>query len=149
MGMKFEKNSKYVSAVSDAMYLWGLHSKRYQTLLDEYNALLEKKKELSLPLKKIKEKDLANYPEIEFLNITSADEAKEYLLDKNPKEIAFICKQIEDMVQTNYVYRTLVSKIDDFSAEIRKKTGPKKDWYAAPIPKAANSAACKRTCAGD
>ena len=147
MGMKFEKNSKYVNAVSDAMYLWGLHSKRYQTLLDEYNALLEKKKELDLPLKAIKKKDLAEYPEIEFLNITDENEAKEYLLDKTPKEINFICKQIEDMISTNYVYRTLISKIDDFSAEIRKKTGPKKIWYGnAPITR---SASCKRTCAGE
>ena len=147
MGKIFEKSNKYDTTVSDAMYLWGLHGKKYRNLLSEYNRLLEQKRALKLALRGISKKDLDEFPEIEFLYIEGEVEAKEYLESKTPKEISRLCEEITNMVQTNYVYRTLCSKIDDFAAEIRKKLEPKKDWYAAPIQKAANTEnPCKRTC---
>lgn len=123
MGVKYTKENKYVSSVQDAMYLWNLHGERYRNLVSEYNRLLDRKRELGMALHCISKKDLANYPEIEFLYIEDEVLAEEYLGDKTPKQISFLCREIENMVQTNYVYRTLCSRVDDFTAEIRKKTG--------------------------
>lgn len=149
MGIKFEKINKYDSSVQDAMYLWGLHGKKYRTLVSEYNELLDRKRELGIALQRISEKELKNFPEIEFLYIEGEVEAKEYLADRSPKEISRLCREITNMVETDYVYRTLCSKVEDFRAQIRKKTEPQKISYGSGMITRPTSNLCKRTCKKD
>ena len=125
-GKKFkEQPTKAEESIANAMYLWSLYGERYRTLLEEYHNLLAKKRELGLPLKPIRQTELAEFPRIEFLYISDVDVAEKYLEGKTLREVHVICNRIKEMIETNYVYRTLVAKVNDYASEIRIHNAPK------------------------
>ncbi len=103
-----------------ALNLWDMYSESYNTIVSEYEELLEKKRELKLILRPINRSVLREFPENEFLSITDRNVAKRYLKEKTDMDCLVIIHQIDLIVNEDYVYRTLITKVSEYKAEIKK-----------------------------
>ena len=130
MGARLIDKNRHNEAVAEAMHLWDLYGERYRNLLPRYHELLQKKREYNLRSRVVNKRDIDEFPQISFLYIENRDEAHEYLLNQTTAGIHRLCNRISEMVETNYSYRTLVTRCNDLAAELRRVQAHTKSIYA-------------------
>ena len=132
-----------------ALHLWDMYSESYNNIIPEYEELLEKKRELGLVLRPIKKTDLREFPKSEFLSITNRDIAKKYLDEKSEIEHLVIIHQVELIVNEDYVYRTLITKVSEYKAEIKKASIKRSAYeYSLADNPPSKFNVCRRTIKG-
>lgn len=116
---------RYVQLFDRAIELWRKHGEEYRTLLNEYEDLLLQKRMLGIsPLNKIKNSILKEYPEIPFLEITDEEEAEDFLLNTEERDLVDIVIAINLFVGS-HVYISLKAHLIDYRYEIRNHNRPK------------------------
>ena len=109
-------------SVQRAMDLWKIYGEKYRTNVQRYKELLAKKRELKIyPLNALKKRILNAYPEIPFLRIEDKDEALAFLEVMRASQIKRLIEYIEYVVEYDYAYCTINSRIVDYDFEIRHR----------------------------
>lgn len=109
-------------SVQRAMDLWRIYGEKYRTNIQRYKELLSQKRELGiLPLNKLKKRILNAYPEIPFLRIEDEGEALTYLEEMRVSQVKRLIEYIEYVVEYDYAYCTISSRIVDYDFEIRHR----------------------------
>ena len=106
--------------VTKLMDLWVVYGHPYRVNPLRYKYLMKIKRELSVcPLNAIPRYELVEYPEIPFLMIPGDLEASWYLENLNRRQLIKLEKQIIDMVEVNYAYRTMQEWIKESEQQLR------------------------------
>lgn len=114
-----------------AMYLWEQLAEDYRIKVIKYRFLVSTKKEKGiLPLKKMLESDVQNYPSIPFFRILSEDEAKFFLKNLPDQELEHLITYILNVIQFDFTYRTMSSRICDYEWEIEHQHYKKPTYMA-------------------
>lgn len=121
----------YESLVRRADILWNRYSKNYQTMLQEYEILLEEKRQLGLKLYKIKKYDLNEWPELPLLYFENEDDMLQYV---NSLEIHALQREIIDIDiwEGSYLYSTLKTWISEARSQIRCKKSGRLSGFVSP-----------------
>ena len=98
--------------VDTAMGLWMRYGHTYRTLRTEYEEALAERKQNGLPLRKVPNSILQEFPEIELLNKKTEDEAREYLLRLTESSIRTIISIIRDL-QYNRAWNGMKANLID------------------------------------
>ena len=99
--------------------LWLRHSKRYCTLIPEYEKLLQEKRDLKIKvLNPVNKSVLDEIPEIELLRAKSLKSFHRKLKKYSAGRLSAEIIRIERMI-SGYAYRTVEDRICDYKYEIR------------------------------
>lgn len=115
-----EHNQRKIDLIGHAMYMWHKYAAEYRTRVIKYRFYVSWKRELGIsPIRAIKESSIAEYPKNSFLSILSEDEARYILTISSTSHIEKIIEDIERILNTDYTYVTLGTKIADFTYEVQ------------------------------
>ena len=115
--------------VDEARNLRLIYGPNYRTNVNTYLVLLKIKKDKGIaPLSPLNKSVLAEYPHVEFLDISSDDTAEEILSELDVKEIARLINEIRQAIES-YVYITLMNKIKDYQYEIHNYDKRKRSYF--------------------
>ena len=118
--------------VDEARNLRQIYGPRYRTNVDTYLFLLEIKKDKGIaPLSPLSKSVLAEYPQVEFLAISSDDIAESILSELDAEEIVNLIEEIREAIES-YVYVTLMNKIKDYQYQIHSYENRKTHSYFDP-----------------
>lgn len=120
-------------SVQRAMDLWKIYGEKYRTNIQRYKELLAKKRELKIyPLNALKKRILNAYPEISFFRIEDKDEALAFLEGMRVSQIKRLNEYIEYVVEYDYAYCTICSRIVDYDFEIRHRNDRRSRYAIDP-----------------
>ena len=106
----------------EAIVQWQQWGEDYRTKVIRYRFLLTTKRDLGIkPLNKVPETDIRHYPEIPFLRILNYDEAKVFLENLPDHRLEALVDHITVVTSSDWVFRTLSTRIKEFEWEIRNK----------------------------
>lgn len=144
-GLNLTKTDVRVNLEEKAKFYWKNLHQEYQTILDEYHELLNKKRELNLPLRSINASTLREFPtqNLELLRATDEKEVEQLISEKTDEQLIYSIKKMKEL-KNNYVYRTLRAKVNDYRNEIRIRLS-KGDISTLSRPGIVTTVACKRT----
>ena len=101
------------------MVLWNRYGTEYRTLIPKYEELLQEKRLNGIkPLRPINKGDLKEFPIIDFLSIEEEEEAKEYLLELEDKNLISLLNEIDRFLDS-HIRRLLRTTICNFKQQIR------------------------------
>ena len=153
-GQVFRDTNETNTAILTAMALWRRHSWNYQHLPLVYHDLFALKKVMNLKganirVKGISKSALAEYPNNEFLGIKNAEEAEEYLLNKDLEQINRTIKAVEKIVETNYAYHCLMEACSACGSAIWRAFNPPRKFTIRELTTCGGSIPnrCHRTSA--
>lgn len=144
-GLNLSKQTRRQCLEEKALQIWRAQHEEYQTIRDEYHELLEKKRELGLPLKAINTSILREFPtqNLDILRLETEEEVNELVSQKTEEQLAYSIKKMKE-VKSDYVYRTLCAKVNDYRNEIKIKLN-KDEITKLSRPGIVTTVPCKRT----
>ena len=106
----------------EAMVLWQQWNEDYRTKVIRYRFLLATKRQMKIePLNKVPETAIRQYPNIPFLRILGSDEAKVFLENLPDDRLEALVDHILVVTSSDWVFRTLSTRIKEYEWEIRNK----------------------------
>lgn len=119
--MKKSCTFNYEESTKKLQQLWV----EYNELIPTYHKLISIKKELGIKRNAIKKSFIEEeFPWIEFLELSSLDEAIEYVYDLNPQEISDLIQRIEFEKKYGSFYSVMKNWIKQSILEIRRYGKP-------------------------
>lgn len=109
-----------------ALEAWKEHSEEYRSLIPKYQSLLSKKRWLkanergykSMPLRKLNKSILEELEHIPFFDITSENEAIDYIGTLESKDLRYLLMTIDHALDS-CAFRTIKARIGDYEFQIR------------------------------
>lgn len=128
-----QEETQYMKLVRRAMELWDLYGEKFRNGVDDYYQLLQQKRELRIyPLQVLYGKVLKAFPKEPFLSIDGRAKAEEYLSELSDSEIQWLNDRIEYIVEHDYAYRCVMTKIFEYRYQIRHHDDRKIEFGVDP-----------------
>lgn len=104
---EMRKSKKRDELIARGMLLWFQCAEEYRVLPYKYLFLMDEKKSLKIPVKKISHFRFEEYQDLQFFKILSEDEARAWLEDKTLSELTREVERIEKFINEDYIYRSI------------------------------------------
>ncbi len=122
---------------SELFSYWERMSETYRSLIPRYLELIAEKRKKKLPLFKVSQETLKDFPKIELLELEEEQKAKKYidgLSQSQAKEVLRVIKGLD----SNYSFTTIKNAVCDSKAQL-KRANDLRSYSLAQLPSSCGS----------
>ena len=123
-GVPFTKKTFKEEMSEKLLEKWKLYGLEYQSIMKEYDDLIEYRKQRNIGSNRIKQSILNEFPDIPFLALSTVEEAEKYLSKLSDVDLKILLSKIE-MYLDSCVYHSLKTHIREFRYDLRRRARKK------------------------